>query len=472
MGLVDRIAATTEPRTPEVRRADPVTMEEFGVLLGQSNGRSVRTKSGTTVSAKRALGITAWYSGARYLSESVAGLPWGHYRRLPDDLRERRAPLPWMEQPDVEQTWLGLVEHWMMSAIHKGNAFSFKLRNSVGQVVGLREIHPDRVTGGIGPDNRKYFLVDRDPTIWTTRDILHIPALAYEGRFGLNPIATFADALGSVAAADDYAGRFYAGGTHVGGLISVPQELNSTQAQALRDEWDSFHQGLMNAHKTGVLSRGATYQRISLTAADSQLLESRQYGVTEVARMLRIPPHKLYDLMRATFSNIEHQAIEAVTDSVRPWVQRIEAAINADRDLVPEGHYVEATLEGMLRGDSVTRAGVYNQGITGGWMTPATAARKENLPSPPELEYYLRPLNMAVLGEAATNSDAATDTGVQSDAAQDTGPTAAEVAQKVYLAVQAGVITKAEARQMIADAGGPIAPGVPAELSLTQGGAQ
>ena len=117
--------------------------------------------------------------------------------------------------------------------------------------------------------------------------------------------------------------------------------------------------------------------------------------------MLRIPPHKLYDLMRATFSNIEHQAIEAVTDSVRPWVQRIEAAINADRDLVPEGHYVEATLEGMLRGDSVTRAGVYNQGITGGWMTPATAARKENLPSPPELEYYLRPLNMAVLGEAA-----------------------------------------------------------------------
>jgi HK97 family phage portal protein len=405
MALLDRIAATTAPKDRELQRADPVTMEEFGYLLGQGNANSTRTKAGTTVSAKRALGITAWYSGARYLSESVAGLPWHHFMRLPGDERQRRAAFPWMEQPDAEQTWFGFVEHSVMSMIHKGNGFAFKLRNAADQVVGLREIHPERVTSGIGPDNRKYFLVDRDPTVYTSREILHIPGLAYGGRFGMNPIATFGDALGAVAAADDYAQRFYAGGTHLGGVISVPQELNNTQAAALRDEWDTFHQGLVNAHKTGVLSKGATYQRISLSAADSQLLESRQYGVLEVSRMLRIPPHKLYELTRATFSNIEHQAIEAVTDSVKPWVVRIEEAINADRDLVPAGHYVEASLEGMLRGDSAARASFYNQGITGGWLTPGMAARMENQPSPPELEYYLRPLNYAVVGDEAAVID-------------------------------------------------------------------
>ena len=397
MALLDRIAAVGQGI--EVHRADPVTMEEFGYLLGRGSGSSFTSKSGTVVGPRRALGITAWYSGARFLSESVAGLPWHHYMRIGDDERERRAAFPWMASPDPEQTWYGIVEHWMMSLLHKGNAYAFTVRNNVGQVVGLRELFPDRITVGVAPDGRKRFLIDRDETIYTTREVLHIPGLAYDGRIGLNPIQTFSDALGAVAAADDYSGRWFSGGTHVGGMISVPQELTKDEAIRLRAEWDVFHNGLTNAHKTGVLSKGATYQRISLSADDAQMLESRQFGVAEVSRMLRIPPHKLYDLSRATFSNIEHQAIEAVTDSTRPWVIRIEAAINADGDLVPAQHFIEGVLEGMLRGDSAARAAFYTAAINAGWMTPGTAARKENLASPPELDYYLRPLNMAVLGE-------------------------------------------------------------------------
>jgi len=395
MALLDRVAKVS--RRDITRAADPVSMEEFGRLLGAGAGTSVQTKSGTTVGAKRALGITAWYSGARYLAESVAGLPWHHYARTGEDERERRAAQPWLAKPDAEQTWFGLIEHAMMSLLHKGNSYSFKLRNEAEQVVGLRELFPDRITVGVAPDGRKRFLIDHDPTVFTTREILHIPGLAYDGRVGLNPIATFGDALGAVAAADDFAATWFGNNTHIGGIISVPQELKGQQAQDLREEWDRFHQGLIHAHKTAVLSLGATYSRVTLSAKDTQLLESRQYGVTEVARMLRIPPHKLYDLTRATFSNIEHQAIEAVVDSVRPWVVRIEAAINADPDLVLPGHFIEATLEGLLRGDSAARASFYNAGVMGGWMMPSTAARKENLPSPPELDYYQRPLNTAVI---------------------------------------------------------------------------
>ena len=396
MALLDRIAASTADRQV-VRSADPITMEEFGYLLGRAGGQSVTTKSGVGVGPQRALGVTAWYSGVRYLAESVAGLPWDHYVRVGDDERERRAKQPWLAAPDAEQTWFGLVEHWMMSLLHKGNAYSFKVRNMAGQVYGLRELFPDRVTTGIGPDGTKRFMIDRDERVYSTRDVLHIPGLAYDGRVGLNPIRTFGDALGTIAAADDYAANWFGNNTHIGGIISMPQQLTGTQVKDLRAQWDEFHAGLLNAHKTGVLSAGATYSRITLSAAETQLLESRKYGVTEVARMLRIPPHKLYDLERATFSNIEHQAIEAVVDSVRPWVVRIESAINADPDLVLPGHYVEATLEGLLRGDSAARATFYNAGITGGWLMPSTAARKENLPSPPELDYYQRPLNMAVI---------------------------------------------------------------------------
>jgi len=143
--LADRVATRREV----IRSADPVTMREFDRLL--ANGNSSTSKSGVSVSAQRALGISAWYSGVRYLSETVAGLPFHRYSETAGQ-RSRRADAPWKEQPDVEQPWYGLVEMWMMSLLHKGNSYNFKLRNPAGQVVGMRELHPDRVTGGQAPD--------------------------------------------------------------------------------------------------------------------------------------------------------------------------------------------------------------------------------------------------------------------------------------------------------------------------------
>jgi len=394
--LADRIAARA-PR--EAVRSDPVSLEEFGYLLARGSGQAVRSKAGPVVGPQRALGLTAWYSGVRYLAETVASLPVNVYRDVEGSRSERAAP-SWMARPDVELPWFQFVELTMMALLHKGNSFSFKLRNPLTeQVVGLREVHPDRVTTGVAPDGTKRFRVDRLEREFTTREILHIPGLAYDGRIGLNPIQALADPLGGIVAADDYSARFFSSGAQMGGIISYPELLTQQQAAEQREVWDQFHAGLLNAHKTGVLTGGARYERISLDAESTQLLESRQFGIAEISRMLRVPPHKLYDLTRATFSNIEHQSIEAVVDGVRPWVERIEAFVNFDADLLPEGSFIEFNLEGLLRGDAAARAAFYTSGINAGWLSPASAARRENEPAPPELDYYLRPLNMAVLRE-------------------------------------------------------------------------
>jgi HK97 family phage portal protein len=329
----------------------------------------------------------------------VASLPAFKYANVAGG-RERRPDPLWMEAPDVELPWFQWVELTMMALLHKGNAYSFKVRNMAGQVVGLRELHPDRITVGVAPDGAKRFLVDQDPYVYTCRDILHIPGLAYDGRIGLNPIQVMAESLGVIVASDDYTGRFFGTGTHVGGVISVAEPQTKDQLDAKRAEFAAFHEGLINAHKTLVLSQGSTYSRLALNADDAQLLESRQFGISEISRMLRIPPHKLYDLTRATFSNIEHQSIEAATDSIRPWLVRIEAHINFDRDLVPSpDEFVEFELDGLLRGDAVARAAANTAEIQGGWATPQMVARRQNYPAPDELNYYLRPLNMDVIRE-------------------------------------------------------------------------
>lgn len=441
MGLADRVATTVAERELS-RAADPVSMEEFGYLL---SGQSGTTKAGVRVGVNRALGISAWFRGVRYLSETIASLPVHTFRDSGGE-RTRRADPQWVTTPDAETPWFGLVEFWMMSLLHRGNAFAFKLRNPAGQVVGLRPLHPDRVKVGIA-DNLKVFEIDnRTDMGFTRREVLHLPGLSYNGVVGLDPLTIFAENLGRAAAADQFASQSFGQGSHLQAYLSFPQQLTDEQAQRLKAQWEKFHKGMANSNEFGVIGNGAEYKTVSLTPEQQQLIETRKFEVTEVARMLGVVPHKLYDLDRATFSNIEHQSIEAVVDGIRPWCERFEAWINFDRTLVPEQNKIEWQLDGLLRGDSTARAAFYKAGIDGGWLMPASAARHENEPAPPELEYYLRPLNMAVIrpGEPTAEDDG-----------EARKLSVAEAVQKVYLGVDK-VVTVEEARKIINDAGGKL----------------
>lgn len=403
MAIVDRVARRRAER--EVVRSDPVSMEEFGYLLGQGRGNSFRTKAGVSVGPKGALGIAAWWRGTRYLTETIAGLP-AHTFRDQAGTRSRRADPPWRAKPDVETPWFALIELWMMSLLHKGNAYAFKLRDFQGRVVGLRGLHPDRVVPGQASDGTKVFMVDQDRSRgWTCREILHVPGLSYDGVVGLNPIQAHAETLGLVKAADEYASRSFGQGSHLRAYISLPQKLSSTEADDLKARWELFHNGMANASSFGVLGNGAEYKTVSLDPQQTQLLETRQWNVVTIGQILGVVPHKLYELSRATYSNIEHQAIEAVTDGIVPWVQRLEAWINFDPDLYPVvgRSFLEFQIEGLLRGDTAARGEFYSKAIGGPWMAGNEARRKENLPPMDGLDEVLAPLNMtpAAAGGAA-----------------------------------------------------------------------
>lgn len=394
MGLADRVASRVAERQI-ARSVDPVTMEEFGVLLSGQQGTV--NKSGVSVTARRAMSIPAWKRGTQYLAEQVSGLPTHTYRDRPEG-RQRRSDPAWLRRPDTETPWLTLVEHWIMSMTHRGNGFAFKLRNEVGQVVGLRAVHPDRVRFGIADDNSKVFQIDgRQDVGYTTREILHIPGLSLDGMWGVDVITYMAQAIGTAAAAEQFAAQSFGQGNHLQAYISVKEPLTPEQAQATKVQWEKFHKGMANANEFGVLGNGAEYRTVSLTPEQQQLLETRTFEVTEMARIIGVQPHKLYELSRATFSNIEHQAIEAVTDSIMPWVRRIEAYVNFDPHLLPSGNFIEMDPAGLLRGDAKSEAESLKAAIVGGWMTPQRAAQIKNLPAPDDLNFYQRPLNTAVI---------------------------------------------------------------------------
>ena len=118
----------------------------------------------------------------------------------------------------------------------------------------------------------------------------------------------------------------------------------------------------------------------------SQFLETRQFSTSDICKWFRMPPHKVHDLTHATFSNIEHQDLEYVKDTLTAWFKRWESSIwwklLTDREK-SQGYYAEHTVEGLLRGDIQSRYGAYQISLGNnnnpGFMTINEVRALENL---------------------------------------------------------------------------------------------
>lgn len=399
MSALGRFAASRRRSS----RAVGLSEEEFAAALSGA-------RSPTAPGAKRALGLAAWYSGVRYLAESLAYLPVSAWRGVGDNRSSRALPL-WLVLPEADEngrpvmTRGRLFESWMMSVLHRGDAYGAKLRDSMDRVTGMRYLHPDRVKTTIVAGEKVHDVdVDGRGTRrrLTAREIFHFVGISEDGITGISPIAAHAKNLSIAVAADEFAGKYFEQGTMMSSYFQITEAARSRKdPEELKAELQETYQGLQNAHEAGVLSYGIEYKTVTLNAKDTQVLEARAWSVLEIARILRVPPHKIYDLSRATFANIEQQAIEAVGDGPRVWAERFEEQISADPDLITRDSSIEFNLEALTRGDSIAETNTTKAGIRDGYMTLAEARRRRGLPPAAGMDVVYRPANLHVV-DAAT----------------------------------------------------------------------
>jgi HK97 family phage portal protein len=266
-----------------------------------------------------------------------------------------------------------------------GNGYSFIEHGGDGRVKALHLMKPDRTiprrleSGILVYD----YIDDRGRTHRYLRDqILHVPALGYDGVVGYSPIRMAAETIGTGIAAAQFAGRFFANGAVPGGVLEHPEKLSQEGHDRLRTDWERLHTGGENAHRVAILEEGMKYQRITINPVDAQLLESLRFSRQEIAGIYRVPAHFINDLEHATFSNIEQLGLEFVQFSLAPWLTRFENSMNRRLFLPSERgrYFVEFVVDGLLRGDVQSRNNANRTAIMGGWKSPNEVRAQENLP--------------------------------------------------------------------------------------------
>jgi len=113
------------------------------------------------------------------------------------------------------------------------------------------------------------------------------------------------------------------------------------------------------------------------------------------------------DLDRATFSNIEHQAIEFVQYSLLPWIKSIEQEFDSKifKEADKKRFGVKLSVDGLLRGDVATRAAYYQAAINSGWMVRNEARKLEGLTPLPDGDVPLVPVNLTTIEKIQSDGE-------------------------------------------------------------------
>lgn len=379
-------------------------------------GRS--TAAGVSVSEESALTFSAVYACLRILAESVAALPLKVYRRRGDRGKEpARSHWAWSllhDAPNPDMTAVVWRELGMVQALGYGNAYSRIEWAGNGAARAFWPIHPARVTVKRTVAGSVVYEVQPDaatdppgghPAVVPAEDMLHVPALGWNGLVGLSPLRLAREAVALGLAAEAFGAGFFGNGARPGGVLEVPSGLRPADVEKLRERWEASHQGTGRANRVAVLGLGSKFVPTTIPPEDAQFLETRRFQVSEVARIFRVPPHMLADLERATFSNVEHLGLEFVMHSLRPWLVRWEQELN--RKLFgtsgTAGLYCEHAVDGLLRGDQASRFNAYAVGRQWGWLSADDVRELENLPPLADGagSAYLQPLNMLPAGAGA-----------------------------------------------------------------------
>lgn len=302
---------------------------------------------------------------------------------------------PYMTAMTLREVMVGHVLLW-------GNAYAEIVRNKVGDIVELWPISPDRVKPEMVNNEFVYRIkVDSEEIILPRYKILHIPGLGFDGFVGYSVIAMARKSLGLAMALETFGSKYFGTGMHPSAILTHPGQLKDPKA--FRNAVSTAYGGLGNAQQLMVVEDGMKFEKISIPPEDSQFLESRQFQIPEVARWFNLPPHKLKDLTKSSFNNIESEQISFVTDSILPWLVRFEQNYNIQllytNQRKKENLYFKHNIEGLLRGDAASRGSFYNAMFGIGAMSINEIRDKEDMDPVENGDERFVPLNMVPLSK-------------------------------------------------------------------------
>lgn len=349
----------------------------------------------------------------RVLAETFASVPIVMHKKIKDG-REPVTDHPLYEilhdRPNDEMAPFNFNEVMMTNFCASGNIVCERQYNASGKLVGLYP-YPHSSTmidRNNDTDKLEYKITGKSRNKNLSRvQVLHVPNMSFDGVIGLSPLKYAAETIRLGLSYETYGVKFYGNAAMPSGVFESANGLSDPAYARLSKELKENYTGLQNTGRPMLLEDGLSWKQVTVNPIDAQLLESKYFQIEDICRIYRVPQHLVNKLDRSTNNNIEHQSLEFVMYTMLPIYKRFEDNINTQLLTQSErnaGLHFEYKVDGLLRGDTETRAKAYAQGRQWGWLSVNDIRKLENMQGLGAAgDIYLQPSNMV---EAGTSNSA------------------------------------------------------------------
>lgn len=399
------LGGAAKPAPVAAARAEPVL--QAGSLDSPtqwSNGfvtaGPVRAK--VRVDEASVIGLPATIQALRILCGVFAMAPLPYYRRQGDArVRASETALYRLlhDAPNSHQTAFAFKELMMGDLLLAGEFNAFVSRDARGEPVALTRLKVGHCVPAVyftpSEGETLFFdatLPDGTSARFAARDILRIVGFTRDGIKGLSPLRYAREAFGGIVATDKHAQSFWGQGGALHTAIKVKGRVSPQDKEAIRRDYIATHGE--GGSGVAVFDQDMTAELLTSDKQKQQFLETRQFNVTDLARIWGVPPHLIFDLSRSTNNNIEQQSLEFVLYHMGPHFARVEKAIT--QQLAAEGHFFEFLTDSLVRGDIKSRMEAYWHQRQMGMVSANELRARDNLPPipGPAGNTYWRPTNM------------------------------------------------------------------------------
>lgn len=351
------------------------------------------------------MNVAAAYRCTTIISGVVSWLPMDLIRRESETVRKPAIGHPLRRvltvRPNAWQTPKEFKQLMQTFVMFRGNAVALKVK-SLGEVIALLPIHPDRVL--IEQESNlqmKYTVTAADGSlkVYRSADVLHLRGLSLNGYAGVSVLSHMRESLAIALDGETAASTLMKNGSFIDTVIKHPEKMSPEAYNRLKESWEKRKTGVDNTGKTAILEEGASLDKVSMSANDLQFIQSRDFQRYDIAMFFGVPPHMIGATEKTTSwgSGIEQQNIGFVTYTLNDWLVMWQEALK--RDTINERDWetldVRFFTQALLKGDSKAQWAAFTAGRQWGVYSAndVRAMLDMNPRTDPEGDVYAAPPN-------------------------------------------------------------------------------
>lgn len=337
------------------------------------------------VTIESALTVPAVMAAVGFLSRSLAALPLHAFRATNEGPQKISGGLETLihEAPNAEWTSFKLRQYFWQQVFTGGRGLIY-IERSGSNITGLYPVNPTKAR--IRRDGQMRTTYEVDGKTYQANEIIDVPFMwKTDGLGHFGPVTLGANAIQLALAMNTYGSKFFAGGGVPPLALTGPMPAGPDAQKRAMDDMQRSMDAAKNTDKPMfMIPPGYELKPVGFDPDKGQMTEARRFQIEEVSRVFGLPPVFLQDLTHGTYANTEQQDLHLVKHTLSQWAEALEEEMNLKLFGQRNGNrYCEHNMDGLLRGDFVSRMTAHANSVQNGIRTPNEVRELENLPPMP-----------------------------------------------------------------------------------------